>query len=378
MAPRLKKNVRSHDVVARLGGDEFAMIIIGKYTRSDIEKLCFEIIDLCSKPINLGFDSLQISISLGATLYSPEANSGMELLKSADIAMYRAKAQGYNKYQFYEPLFNKQINKNIEIEHLLRKANIEKDFELFYQPKFSLPDKRLVGAEALLRWRTAEYGYIPPNEFIPIAEEIDLISEIGKWVMEEAIRQSAKWNNEHSLELEISFNVSAKQLEDDTFFDALVSIANEDYFHAEWIDAEITESIMISDKNKVQAIFDLLRRLGISISIDDFGSGYASFSYLNELPYNKIKIDKSLIDKISSDNFGAVQVVNAIISMSKAVGVKTIAEGVETQEQIDILIELGCDQVQGYLLGLPVPAEIFEARFIESQSKHSFAVKNAI
>ena len=373
---RITKWNRYGASIARLGGDEFALILIGKYTRNEIEKFCNEIIELFSKPINVGFDSLQITISLGAALYSSDSKNSTDLMKNADIAMYRAKSQGYNKYLFFNPFFNKQINKNIEIERLLRKANIEKDFELFYQPQFSLPDKALIGAEALVRWRTPEHGYIPPNEFIPIAEEINFISEIGKWVMYETVRQGAIWNNEHNLQLKIGFNVSAKQLGEESFAEALEYIAKDENFHAGWIDAEITESIMIADKSKVETIFNLFSHLGISVSIDDFGSGYSSFRYLNELPFDKIKIDKSLIDKVSTDNFSSVQVVNAIISMAKAVGVKTIAEGVETQEQLDILTELGCDQVQGYLLGRPVPSEIFESRFILSQLNEPLSIKN--
>lgn len=350
--------------IARLGGDEFSLIIIGKYSRNEIENFCKEIIDLFSQPVSVGFDSLQITISLGAALYSSDANTSTELLKKAEIAMYRAKSQGYNKYQFYEPFFNEQINKNNEIERLLRKANINKDFELFYQPQFSIPDLKLIGAEALIRWKTAEYGYIPPNEFIPIAEEIDFISDIGKWVMCEAIRQGAIWNKEHGLQLRIGVNISAKQLVEETFTEALEDISKEESFNPDWIDAEITESIMISDKSKVQAIFSLFRSLGISVSIDDFGSGYASFRYLTELSFDRIKIDKSLIDEVSKNNISTVQVVNAIITMAKALGVRTIAEGVETKEQLDILIELGCDEIQGYLLGRPVPSEIFETRYI--------------
>jgi len=362
-------------IIARLGGDEFSLVIVGEYSHDEIEKFCQEIIGLTNEPLNIGLDSLQITISLGVALYSSDASTGTELLKKAEIAMYRAKSQGYNKYLFYDPFFNKQINKSHEIERLLRKASINDDFELFYQPQFSIPDLKLIGAEALIRWKTAEHGYIPPSEFIPIAEEIDYISEIGNWVMYRAVRQGAIWNKEHNIQLKIGFNVSTKQLGEKSFEEALEDIAKEENFNSDWIDAEITESIMISDKSKVQTIFSLFSSLGISVSIDDFGSGYASFRYLTELPFGRIKIDKSLIDEVSRNNASAVQVVNAIITMAKAIGVKTIAEGVETQEQLDILTELGCDQVQGYLLSRPVPAEIFETRFIINHVNQSLIFK---
>jgi len=353
--------------LARLGGDEFAIVISGKYSDSDIKKFCGEIIEICSLPLNLGFDTLQVTISLGVALYSEDANSSNELMKNAEIAMYRAKSQGYNKYQFYDPFFNRQINKNNEIARLLQKAKIDSDFDLFYQPQFSLPDKKLIGAEALIRWKSAEHGYILPNEFIPIAEEINCISEIGKWVMTEAIRQGSKWNNEYGLQLEIGFNVSVKQLVDDSFAETLENLASKEGFNPNWIGAEITESFMISDKLKVRSVFEMFNRLGISVSIDDFGSGYSSYGYLNELPFDRIKIDKSLVDKASPDNFGANQVLKAIIAMSQAVGVTTIAEGVENQKQLDILTELGCDQVQGFLFGRPVPPDVFERKFILKQ-----------
>jgi diguanylate cyclase len=353
--------------LARLGGDEFAIIIVGAHSPKDIEKFCVEIIELCSLPVKLGQDTLRVTVSLGAAFYSDEVKGSSMLLKNAENAMYRAKSQGYNKYQFYDPFFNKQIDKKTEIEQLLRKAQIDKDFKLFYQPQFSLPDKKLIGAEALIRWKSAEHGFILPSEFIPIAEEIDYISEIGKWVMTETIRQGAKWNLEHGLSLVFGFNISVKQLADESFAEALESLASKEGFNADWIDAEITESFMISDKLKVKSAFELFRRLGISVSIDDFGSGYSSYGYLSELPFSRIKIDKSIVDKISPDNYSANQVLKAIIDMAKAVGVKTIAEGVETRKQLDILTEFGCDQVQGYLFGRPVPPDIFENKFIKKQ-----------
>lgn len=354
--------------LARLGGDEFAFILLGKLSYKDVEEFCKQIIDFCSKPIDIENDQLFLTISLGVALQSPDANSCKALLKNADIAMYRAKAQGYNKFLFYDVFFNEQNNKRNEIEKLLRKADCDTDFELFYQPQFSLPDKRLIGAEALIRWKSAEHGYIPPNEFIPIAEQIDFIFDLGKWVLRETIRQGIKWNKTSGLNLKLGVNVSPKQLDDAGFIDILQSLSDTEDYAIEWLDAEITESIMLRDDVKIQSIFEMMRTLGISVSIDDFGSGYSSLGYLNKFPFSRLKIDKSLIDKVSSANASGTEVVKAIITMAKAVGIKTIAEGVETQDQLEILIDLGCDQVQGYFLGRPVPPDVFEKRFIRKSN----------
>lgn len=347
-------------ILSRLGGDEFAFVVVGRYTKPELEVLCKEIIHVCSKSIKINDANLFITISLGVALYSPEANSSTQLLKNADIAMYRAKSHGYNKYIFYDPFFNETIDKNLEIERLLRQTDCEKDFELFYQPQFSLPDKKLIGAEALLRWKTDEHGYIPPNEFITIAEQIDYILEIGKWVMFKTMHQGAAWNNKYSLNLKFGFNISPRQLSDESFVETLKTMLGQSDFNTDWIDVEITESMMINDESEVKSIFNIFNSFGISVSIDDFGAGYSSMNYLNSFNFNRIKIAKSLIDKVASDNSSGTQVVKAIIYMAKSIGVDTIAEGVETQEQLDILTALGCDQIQGYLLGRPVPPDVFE------------------
>jgi diguanylate cyclase (GGDEF)-like protein len=351
-------------ILSRLGGDEFAILLIGKYTRRDIEDYCSEIMACFNEPICVGNNTLSLTISVGIALHAPDACDSKMLMKHADISMYRAKSQGYNKYQFYDPLFSEDINRNRELENMLKQSDVEKDFELFFQPQFSLPDKSLIGAEALIRWNHPEHGYIPPNIFIPVAEEIDQISKIGQWVMQETIRQAMIWNQRYPIGLKVGFNISTKQFDDDEFVDLLSSLILDTGVNTAWLDAEITESVMIIDGYKVNEIFQVLNKLGLSVSIDDFGAGYSSLSYLTVFDFDRIKIDKSLIDQVSHNNIGGIHVVKAAISMAKAVGIKTIAEGVETQEELDLLTELGCDEVQGYLLGRPVPADVFEDRFL--------------
>ncbi len=357
-------------VFARLGGDEFAVMFIGKYTQEEIEGFCSEIIDFCNTPIKYNNITVCISASIGIATVTSESIDSKTLMKNADIAMYRAKTQG-NSYLFYNPNFCGEIKKNSEIEVLLKRANIEQDFELHYQPQFSLPDKRLIGAEALLRWNSAEYGYIPPNQFIPVAEEINYIFKLGNWIMREALQRAVSWNHGTGNKLKIGFNVSPKQLNDDKFIDILHSLINFTGADPKCIDAEITENVMINDVSKVRNLFDIFRELGISVSIDDFGSGYSALGYLSELKFDRIKIDRTIIEHVSRKDKYGINVVKAVISIAKAVGVKTLAEGVETQEQLDILIELGCDQVQGFLLGEPMPADEFEEIFLELPKSNS-------
>jgi EAL domain-containing protein (putative c-di-GMP-specific phosphodiesterase class I) len=339
-------------------------MFIGRYTQKEIDNFCSQIVDFCSKPVSIDGNVLDITVSIGVALLSPEVNETNALMKSADIAMYQAKARGYNRYQFFDQLLSQDVINSNKVEMLLKQADIEKDFELYYQPQFSLPGKKLLGAEALLRWKHAQYGYIPPNVFIPVAEKIDFIAKIGKWVLMQAIRQAMAWNHHQSIPIKVGINISPRQLNEDAFIDVLKTLIMNSDVDTAWLDAEITESTMIEETNKVYAVFDALKSLGISISIDDFGSGYSALSYLNKYPFDRIKIDKSLIDNISSYNISGVHIVKSIITMAKSIGIKTIADGVETEDQLDVLMELGCDQVQGYLLGRPVPAQEFENKFM--------------
>ena len=354
-------------VISRLGGDEFAILMIGKFSRSEIAEYCKQVIRFCSSPVSIGNVTLGVTISLGAAMISGEGCDRSTLFKNAYTAMYAAKSQGYNKYLFYDPLLAENINKRNHIEALLRQTDAEKDFELFYQPQYSLPDLKLIGAEALLRWKSPEHGYIPPGVFIPVAEEIGYIGKLGRWVINETVRQAATWNETNRYGLKIGFNVSPKQLGEETFIDFLKSSLEAACVHAEWIDAEITESIASGDEQNVRRVIDSFRNLGISVSIDDFGSGYSSLGCLNKYRFDRVKIDKSLIDSVSLNNISGINVVKAAISMAKAVGIKTIAEGVETREQLNILTDLGCDQAQGYLLGRPVPADVFERIYIKER-----------
>jgi len=366
MSGKMLEFSKDKAVLARLGGDEFALYFRGNYNHNDIAEIAEKMIEACSSPIYLGENTLYLTISVGISICPADANDRVAIIKNADIAMYRAKAQGYNKYVFYDPFFIESVGKKNEIELMLRKANIEKDFELYYQPQFRICDNKIIGAEALIRWKIPEHSYISPSEFIPVAEEINYIIRIGKWVMTEAVSQIIKWNTLYPIDLRMSINISPKQLREDDFISHLKMIINNENFNSTWIDAEITENILLECDNKIDYIFDKLKEMSISVSIDDFGSEYSSLGYLNKLSFDRIKIDKLLIDELYVGNDKGICVVKAIVSMAKAMGIKTIAEGVETEEQFNILKELNCDQIQGYLLGRPVSATDFKKLFLKS------------
>lgn len=362
ISKRLENITERNFILARLGGDEFVIVYLGIFDYTDIEELAIEIIDKCREPIDIGEYVFYVSASIGISIYPLDAKDSNTLMRNADIAMYEAKCQGRNRYVFFDSKFKVSLNRKNDIKNLLKKADIDSEFELFYQPQFSIKDKKIVGAEALLRWNNKVMGLVSPDEFIPIAEEIDYINTIGEWVMEKAIKQVALWNN-NSLNLKVGINVSPKQLDNKNFITNLKNYMEKNSVSPEYIDIEITESIAIEGEFRIKQIESLFSGLGISISIDDFGTGYSSLSYLKIFPFERIKIAKPLIDVIATDSFD-FQIVKAVIMLAKSIGIKTIAEGVELQEQLDILTELGCDEIQGYLLGKPMSVTQFE-KFIK-------------
>ena len=353
-------------ILARLGGDEFALFVRGQ-SHAMIAAIAQDIIKTCYDPILIAGNKLQVTMSLGIALYPGDADSRVDLLRNADIAMYRAKAQGCNRFVFYDPFFNESAGKKDEIEALLQKANIEKDFELLYQPQFDLSSNRLIGAEALLRWKSAEHGYILPYEFIPVAEEINDMIRIGKWVMGEAIGQIIDWNTRHSLELRMGINISPKQLKDDGFIGMIKNLTGQEGFKSAWLDAEITENTLHECDDRTASILADLKELSVSMSIDDYGSGNSCIGGLSQYTFDRIKIDKSLVDQLLRDNDSGIQTVKGIVDMGDAMGIDVIAEGVETKEQMEILMDLKCKQAQGYWLGRPVNAADFEKLFIGSR-----------
>lgn len=365
---RRLQNMNFEDaVLARLGGDEFVLAFHSGYLYGDVEKIAQEIIEKCSHVIEIKNYSFHLTFSIGISIFPLDAKNVDMLLQNADMAMYQAKKQGFNQFVSFNHQLNDIIQRKNQIEILLKRIHYDQEFTLYYQPQFSIPDKCLIGAEALIRWKNPEKGFIPPGEFIPIAEETDDIIPIGKWVIQNAIRQIGVWNHSYGCNIKMSINVSPKQLNQHSFIEKLESCLKTNSVNAKWVDLEITEGVAMDSKYPLAAVSGKLREIGVSISIDDFGTGYSSLSKLKSFPFDRIKIAKPMIDAITTDHYD-LQITKFTITLAKSIGIETIAEGVEFQKQFDVLSELGCEQIQGYFLGKPEPPQQFEEHFLKNKS----------
>ena len=352
-------------IIARIGGDEFVFAIRSNDGYPEIEKIAHQVTNDCDKTIKIGDYSFCLTISIGISIYPLDAENTNMLLRNADIAMYQAKKQGFNRVVSFNQQLRDTIQRKNEIEILLKQLDFDNELMLFYQPQFSIPEKKLIGMEALLRWNSPEKGLIPPDEFIPISEEINTIIPMGSWVMKKAISQIAIWNHFYGLDLKMGINVSPKQLEQIGFIDKMQSFMENCSVKSNWVDVEITEGVAIEGKQHISEIVHQLGNAGVSISIDDFGTGYSSLAYLKMFPFDRIKIAKQLIDSLTTDHYD-LSITKSTILLAKSIGIQAIAEGVETKEQFDLLAALGCEQIQGYYLGKPMPPEKFEENFLKS------------
>jgi diguanylate cyclase (GGDEF)-like protein len=374
ISQRLQNLELQNSLLARLGGDEFVLAFHSNYGYQKTEEIAQQIIRYCKEVIIIERYSFHITVSMGISIYPFDAQDCETLMKNADIAMYQAKKQGYNKYVSFNEQLNNVIRRKNEIEILLKDTDLDKEFELFYQPQFSIPEKKLIGMEALLRWNKPGKGVILPGEFISIAEETDDIIPIGNWVMKKAIGQIANWNNSYGLKLKMGINVSPKQMDQTVFISKLKSAMEDFLIKPEWLDVEITEGVAIEGEYKIAEIAKQFKNIGVSISIDDFGTGYSSLSRLKNIPFDRIKIAKPLIDAITTNSYD-MEIIKHTISLAKSIGIKTIAEGVELQDQFDLLVDLGCEEIQGYILGKPMPALEFEKTFIETRNYYQTNTK---
>lgn len=365
ISKRLQAWNKENSVLARLGGDEFVLAFDGWFGYHQVELFAREIIQSCSEGIEIDEYIFHVTMSIGISLYPTDAKSSESLMKNADIAMYQAKSKGFNKCISYNSPLDRKSHRKNKIEMLLKRADFDKEFELYYQPQVNVVSGKITGAEALLRWKTPEGERIQPAEFIPIAEETNDIIPIGEWVTEQAIRQIKQWNTNYHTQMKIGINVSPKQLDNKNFINSLKSKIKDYEISSKWLDVEITENIAMEGKQRITEVFTLFNEMGISISIDDFGTGYSSLSYLKYFPFDRIKISKPMIDAISEHSYD-LQIVKAIILLAKSIGIRTIAEGVETQRQLDILKQLECEEVQGFLFSEPLPAGEFEERYLKA------------
>ena len=366
MATRLLACVADDDTVARMGGDEFTLLLQPGATRqlalNRAINVAEKILTSLVTPFVLEGREFFVTASIGIALSPQDGNELSQLMKNADTAMYHAKERGKNNFQFYQADMNASALERLELESDLRHALEQKEFTLYYQPQFSGDGKRLTGAEALLRWRHPRRGLVSPNEFIPVLEELGLVVEVGDWVLAEACRQLKAWHVAKVRVPKVSVNISARQFSDGQLGTRIANILKESGLPPACLELELTESILMREVSEAMQILDGLKCLGLSIAVDDFGTGYSSLNYLKQFPIDVLKIDRTFVDGLPSGEQDA-QIARAIIAMAHSLNLAVIAEGVETQEQLDFLREHGCDEVQGYLLGKPMTAHQLAAQF---------------
>ncbi len=354
IADRLSNAVRKNDVVARLGGDEFILLLSKVDDAEDVMKVAQKVLHSVEPVIRLQNQSLHVSASLGISVYPEDGEDINALLKNADVALYRAKEAGRNRYQFYNTDMNLKSVERLSLEQGLRIAVSESQLEMVYQPYVEINSGKIMGVEALVRWNHPTLGVICPSDFIPLAEETGLISSIGQWILKTVCTQGQKWHRE-GLNIFLSVNLSAKQFAEEKIVDNIIRVLEETKYNPNYLELEITESIAMENIARTSSKLEKLKQSGVSISIDDFGTGYSSLNYLKRFPVHKLKIDKSFISH-SMKNSQDQAIVKAIISLGESLGLTVCAEGIETKGQWEMLSRMGCDLAQGYLISRPLKA----------------------
>nr|MBL8410320.1 EAL domain-containing protein [Dechloromonas sp.] len=360
VADRLRATVRDSDIVARLGGDEFVVALPGINSPSDAAHLADKIARRISEPYQIIGQEQRTSPSIGICLYPNDAVEIGDLLKNADVAMYHAKAQGRGNYQFFTEDMHIAMTQRMTIEADLRLALERQEFVLHYQPQLDLRRGTIVGVEALIRWQHPTRGMVPPNEFIPVAEETGMIGAIGDWVLSEACRQLRTWQDDGIQHLRMSINLSASQFMDKTLPVRIHELLGQYGLEAGLIDLEVTESMSMASPDESISVMRTLSGSGLTLSIDDFGTGYSSLAYLKLLPIRTLKIDRSFVKDIETDPNDA-DICDVTVLLAHKLGLEVVAEGVENEAQLKFLLSIGCEKVQGYLISRPLPAEAAEA-----------------
>ena len=365
VAVRLREQLRSQDTLARIGGDEFVLLV--RLTEpDDVPQVAARQVGLLSKGFRVDEHDLQISASVGIALFPGNGKTAEELLMNADAAMYHAKGGGKNGYSFFDVSMNTNARKQLQLLQDLRQALVHKQFRLHYQPKFDASSGKPVGAEALLRWEHPQQGLLQPSDFIELAEKTGLIIPIGEWVLNEACRQMRIWFDQGYSDWRVAVNLSALQFCYGGLVDSVVLALERNQLPANSLTLEITETTAMSDADASMTVLQKLSQMGVDLSIDDFGTGYSSLMYLKRLPANELKIDRGFVRDLEHDSDDAA-IVSAIVALGQALGLRIVAEGVETDTQQSFLTTLGCDSLQGFLLGQPLPADQFMADIQRAQ-----------
>jgi diguanylate cyclase (GGDEF)-like protein len=356
-AERLERTLRPVDTLARFGGDEFAILLSGMTDATDAVRVAQRIQDELSQPFVLDKNSAFATASIGIALSSSGYDRPDDILRDADIAMYRAKENGKARYELFDQGMHARAVSRLQLESDLRQAIENKEFSVYYQPIVALPTGRLAGFEALVRWNHPRHGLVSPGDFIPVAEETGLIVPIGQWVLNEACAQVRQWqlNSPSHRSLSLSVNLSARQVAQPDLLDRIKEALETSKLNPHCLKLEITESVVMENAEAAALMFKQLRSLGVQLSIDDFGTGYSSLSYLHRFPLNYLKIDRSFVSRLTTDNDNAI--VRTISTLAHNLGMEVIAEGIETEEQYQQLKILGCEYGQGFLFSRPVNSD---------------------
>ncbi len=363
---RLSGCVRAADTVSRQGGDEFVLLLQDLDTPGQAAAVARKILEVISEPFVVDGSQLSVTPSIGISVFPDDAPDIAPLLRNADAAMYHAKGVGRNNYQFFTRDMNARVIERVAIEARLRRAIAAEEFSLHFQPRVDLADGQVIGVEALLRWNDPEFGMIAPGTFIPVAEESGLILPIGAWVLMEACRQARRWQASGLPAFPVSVNLSAVQFRQKDLEQVVAGALDASGLDASFLELEVTETSIMHDIAEVRGTLDRLKARGVQLSVDDFGTGYSSLGYLKRLPLDRLKIDRSFVKDVTDDSDDAA-ITAAIVAMARTLGLKTIAEGVETEAQLRFLKSLGCDEGQGYYFSRPLPPEAL-ADFVRKRS----------
>ena len=364
---RLASSLRQSDIVARLGGDEFAVVLNGNFNLAQLGAIADKLISALTQPLTLDGNKLHISGSIGIAGYPQDAGDSNMLLQCADAAMYVAKNAGKNAWRCYEPYMTSNSRERLELEREIRAGLDNGEFELHYQPQIDLGAGYLHGFEGLARWRHPQRGMISPASFIPIAEESGLIIKLGEWALRQACETIARWNRQHDTQYRMAVNVSPKELARPDYLDYVQSVLADSGCAPQWLEIEITESLLMTHGERALTLLSALRTLGITISIDDFGTGYSSLGRLRDLPIDKLKIDKRFVDDLSDDLCG-LAIIRSITTLAESLRLGVVAEGVEHDHQAQLLRGVGCHCFQGFYFSRPLAASDTE-QFIRTQAR---------
>lgn len=359
VAARLRELVRTADTLGRLGGDEFVAVLGDLRDPADAQLVAEQLISSLRKPFAIDGRELMVTTSIGISVYPDDGEQASELLRKADSAMYHAKSQGRNTYAFFTEEMNHRVSHRLAIEQAMHGALQRGEFSVYYQPLIDVASGETIGSEALLRWDSPHLGRVPPDDFIPVAEQNSMILDLGEYVLKDAVMHTMRWSQMAGRQLKASVNISPRQFRDPDILKTIKQTLSNANMPTESLSLELTEGVVLSSDKHSLAMMQGLSDAGISIAMDDFGTGYSSLSYVRSFPFDVIKIDRSFVNDITEDP-ADLELVQAAIAMSHGLNLTAIAEGVETEQQLQLLREMGCDQLQGYLFGAPMPAPQFD------------------